>query len=199
MRGAHSAKSVVAYNMAGSVSVDLSALKQLERQLKSTASGVQAGWFSSAKYNDGTPVASIAALMEHGTQSQGIPARPFLRQAIAKNEGDWASLADQAALQFVQGNISSEQMLNLLGAKASGDIQESIIDGDFAPLSPITIALRRLKNDGVKITGSTVGAVAAAIKQGKTGPGELGDQSFGNKDPLRDTGKLIATITHEVI
>ncbi len=43
-----------------------------------------------------------------------------------------------------------------------------------------------------------VGAVGAAIAAGETAPGQLGDQSFGNKDPLRDTGYMIATLTHEV-
>ena len=89
-------------------------------------------------------------------------------------------------------------MLNALGLQVTADIKNSIVGGNFAPLSPITIALRKHRNEGLKVGGAFIGAVAAAIADGQTGRGELGDQSFGNKDPLRDTGQAIASLTHEV-
>ena len=49
--------------------------------------GVDVGFFSTAKYPDGTPVAAVAAWQEFGTD-RGIPERPFLRQAIQGADQD---------------------------------------------------------------------------------------------------------------
>ena len=45
---------------------------------------VKAGFFSSAEYDDGTKVATVAAIQEFGLA--GNPERPFFRQAIAELE-----------------------------------------------------------------------------------------------------------------
>lgn len=183
----------------GSVNVDLSPLKKLKDQLKQAdGTSLQTGWFESARYEDGTPVAGIAAQNEFGNPKISIPARPFLRPTVDNQKGDWAQLMDSAAAQILAGNISMKDALNGLGLKSVADIKNSITTGGFPALSPITIALRKLRNQNVPIGGKTVGWVAAAIAEGKTAPGELGDQSFGNQDPLRETGYMISTLTYEV-
>jgi hypothetical protein len=160
---------------------------------------LQVGWFESAKYDDGTPVAGIAAQNEFGNPKLSIPPRPFIRPTIDNQSEAWASVAEQGAKALLNGNASITQVLNAIGLKASADIKNSIVNGSFVELSPITIALRKIRNDDkFKIGGALVGSVAGAIADGQTGPGQLGDQSFGNKDPLRETGFLIATISHEV-
>lgn len=89
-------------------------------------------------------------------------------------------------------------MLTTVGLVVQADVKNAIVGGNHKPLSPVTLALRRLKNDNVPIGKKTVGMVAAAVARGETGPGELG-QPFSNQDPLRDTGYMLATLTYEVI
>ena len=69
------------------------AVRNLDEFLRraKTADGVNAveiGFFSDAKYPDGTPVTNVAAYNEFGTEnkdgSERIPERPFFRQAIPK-------------------------------------------------------------------------------------------------------------------
>ncbi len=62
----------------GSVTVDLSNLKRLQKALSAAdKSDLQVGWFESAKYDDGTPVAGVAAIQEFGSAKNRIPPRPF--------------------------------------------------------------------------------------------------------------------------
>ena len=163
------------------------------------ATKLKTGWLESARYDDGTPVAGIMYQNEVGNPSRSIPARPFMRPAISDNEGKWSSTTGRGFKAVVDGKKTADEVMNALGLQVVGDIKNAIVGGDHAALSPVTIALRKHRNDGKNIGGAFVGAVAAAIKEGKTGSGELGDQSFGNKDPLRDSGYAISSLTHEVI
>lgn len=182
------------------VTVDRTALKALSKAMSDANNkSLQVGWFESAKYDDGTPVAGIAAQNEFGNPKLSIPPRPFIRPTIENQSEAWAVIAEQGAKALLNGKATINQVLNAIGLKASADIKNSIVNGRFVELSPITIALRKIRNDDqYKIGGALVGSVAGAIADGQTGPGQLGDQSFGNKDPLRETGFLIATISHEV-
>lgn len=182
------------------VTVDKTALKALSKAMgDANNKSLQVGWFESAKYDDGTPVAGIAAQNEFGNPKISIPPRPFIRPTIDNQSEAWAGIAEQGAKALLNGKASINQVLNAIGLKASADIKNSIVNSSFVGLSPITIALRKIRNDDkFKIGGALVGSVAGAIADGQTGPGQLGDQSFGNKDPLRETGFLIATISHEV-
>lgn len=182
------------------VTVDKTALTALSKVLSGANNkSLQVGWFESAKYDDGTPVAGIAAQNELGNPKLSIPPRPFIRPTIDNQSEAWAGIAEQGAKALLNGEATINQVLNALGLKASADIKNSIVNGSFVELSPITIALRKIRNDDeLKIGGALVGAVAGAIADGQTGAGQLGDQSFGNKDPLRETGFLIATLSHEV-
>ena len=60
--------------------------KKLEAILKKAEEArrkqVKVGFFSTAKYDDGTPVAANAAIQEFGLGAS-IPERPFFRQSIA--------------------------------------------------------------------------------------------------------------------
>lgn len=159
---------------------------------------LEAGWFESAKYDDGTPVAGIMYQNEVGNPSRSIPARPYFRPTIEDKRKEWANIAKKGFKASLNGGISPEGVLHVLGLAAVGDIKSTISSGEFAPLSQITIALRKHRNEGTKIGGAFVGSVAAAIANGETGAGQLGDQSFGNKDPLRETGFAVSTLTHEV-
>ena len=143
------------------------------------------------------PVAGVAAVQEFGSPKMNIPPNRFFRTTIAEQQEPWTKKFRFLYKKYFKSEKTSEQVLNLVGSVAVGDVQTTISTIN-TPLSPITIALRRLRDDGKQITGKTVGEVAKAIAAGETGPGELGDQSYPNKKRLNDTGYMLATLTYNV-
>ena len=179
----------------GSVTVDLSALKTLIGALEdSDGETLQVGWFSSANYTESLPVPQVAFWQEFGTKS--APPRPFFRPAIANNQLKWAALVDSGGNAVLEGRASMNQVFNKLGLMAQTDVKNAI-NGPHRALSPVTLALRKLKHDNKEINGTVVGAVAAAVAKGETGPGQLGE-AFANDTPLNDSGLMIASLTYNV-
>lgn len=177
------------------VRIDASSVRGLADKLKQAKEKLQVGWFDGVNYGDGVPVAGIAALNEFGSKT--APARPFMRPAIADNKAKWSGTYLQMARQWINGSGDYAGVLTTVGLVAEADIRNAITTGDHLALSPITLALRRLRNDNVPIGGKLIGAVAGAIAAGETGAGQLGQPS-DNRDPLRETGYMIATLTHNV-
>ena len=181
------------------ISFDTSSIESAVKGLKTLSKkSVMVGWNEGANYDDGTPVAGIAAQNEYGNPGRSIPARPFIRPTISSNKEEWVETLKKGATAILEGRSTADIVLGAFGDRVSAQIKNSIVNEPHTPLSPITIALRRLRDNNVPIGGATVGAVAAAIARGETGPGQLGDQTFPNRDPLRDTGYMIATLTSEV-
>jgi hypothetical protein len=75
---------------------------------------------------------------EFGT-SNGLPERPFMRNAIEDNKGAYRAQMAADARQVVLGKATLETALNRLGLKAQGDIQASIASNTPPPLKPQTI------------------------------------------------------------
>lgn len=126
------------------------------------------GWFETAKYEDGTPVAAVAAKNEFG--SGPVPARPFMRPTIEAELPQWARIAERAAKQVVAGAMDQRTAIEVLAAKAAGDIRKAITRVQSPPLAPRTIEAR-----------------AARGASGKA-----------SAKPLVDTGHMLQTLTHEV-
>lgn len=178
------------------VSIDLSGIEALKKDLENAnGASLQVGWFESAKYDDNTPVAGVAALQEFGSKT--APPRPFFRPTIEDKKGEWSDLVEQGANAMLAGNATMNDVMNGLGLTVQADVKNTISGGQHLALSPVTLALRRLKDDGYQIGGRMVGAVAAAVAKGETGAGQLGQPSQ-NTDPLRETGLMLSTLTYEV-
>ena len=105
---------------------------------------VRVGVFSTAKYEDGTSVAEVAATNEFGDPDRGIPERPFFRQSVAIMEDE---LPDVLA-----GVIDPETMEvgvregSLVGAYAADVVQQRIVDLKEPPNSPLTIKIKGSSN-----------------------------------------------------
>ena len=95
---------------------------------------VQIGFFETAKYPDGTPVAGVAAAHEFGA---GVPQRPFMSQAIKAMEGDVAKIT--AGRIDIRTMTVDRRVAGLLGEAAVGHIVRSIVDFSTPPNSPATI------------------------------------------------------------
>ena len=113
--------------------------EKLRRLLREAAkrrdTTVEVGFFSEARYEDGTPVAAVAAWNEFGTED--IPERPFFRRALAEVE--------DGVTKIVKAGIDTEKMVvddrlaGRVGAYVAGQIQESITALKEPPNAPSTI------------------------------------------------------------
>ena len=91
---------------------------------KGGVSGVRVGFFSTARYDDGTPVATVAAINEFGSREANIPERPFFRQAIAKMEDGVPAIIRRRI--DPQRMVIDDRLANQVGAYAAGEVQDSI-------------------------------------------------------------------------
>lgn len=150
------------------------------------------GWFESAKYEDGTPVAGIAAVQEFGSPSRSIPPRSFFRTTATEKRQEWAKTAETVSRAAAQGKIAPDKVMEAVVMVAEGNVRATITKIMTPPLSPITIELRRRKRAGGTVTGATVGDAAKATKSAFFNAG-----SGAEVKPLVDTGILLNTLTSE--
>lgn len=138
----------------------------------------QVGWFESAKYADGTPVAYVAAIQEFGDPEHDIPPRSFVRTTQAARAPVWRELAQTWARRVIRGEVSAAAMMGRIGMQAAGDISKTISQINSPPLKPETVKarLRKLKGGGVRR-----GAISITAAK-----------------PLVDSGIMLATLSHNV-
>lgn len=151
------------------------------------------GWFESAVYPDGTPVAYVATIQEFGSPEQGIPARPFMRSTAAEKEAEWKGLMAKGATAAMAGKISAKDAMEQLAGRAAGDVRRAISQLSSPALSNVTVELRRRRRSGETIIGKTVGDAAKAANSAFFKPA-----SQSEAKPLVDTGILIASLTSVV-
>lgn len=104
---------------------------------------VRAGWFETAKYPDGTPVAYVAAIQEFGVPPKNIPARSFMRPTVAAKSNEWNAKLRSLLKRATDGGMA----LEALGAVVAGDFREAIINVNEPPLAPATLHARRRRGN----------------------------------------------------
>lgn len=118
-------------------SANLSKLAASANNAKTTV--VKAGFFESAKYPDGTSVVDVAVKNEYGEGN--IPPRPFMAQTFDKHQEKWLDMVNKAVIaQTKAQNLDYSKIGNMLGLVMQGDIRDTIVNGNFVPNSPYTIA-----------------------------------------------------------
>lgn len=175
--------------------------EKIEARLKRIPKGfkgrvAQFGWFESATYEDGTPVAYVAIIQEKGAIGGGgfvIPARPFIGPTIEKNKKDWVTIMRDGVRAMAAGSgITAEDVLEGVGLVAAGDMAKQIASNAVEPLSPVTLLLRMWRRQGMSIGLRQVRAAASKVKSGNY------SVAGAPTEPLQDTGHLIATISNTV-
>lgn len=147
----------------------------LERALAGLKGFVgKVGWFNTAKYPDGTPVAYVAAVQEFGYPEGNIPPRLGMRSTSAEKRGEWGAVAGKASQAVLTGKSTGPQAMEVLGLKAAGDMRKHIAEVTTPPLKVNTVKAR-----------------LAGKKQGKV-------VSVTVAKPLVDTGHMLATLTNVV-
>lgn len=165
------------------ISADGHKLIDAIRNLKDKS--VRVGWFEKSRYDDEhqIPVAQIAAQNEFGNPKQHIPARPFMRPAIAENQQAWIKTANNGVKKVIKDELTINQVLELIGQQAVGDIKKSI-KKVYQPALAETTVLNRI-NRNKKLSN---------IK------GKISEKNLGNiTKPLIDTGIMFNTVTHEIV
>jgi hypothetical protein len=176
------------------------AVARITERLGAVAKGfngrvARAGWFASARYEDtgygAVPVAYVALIHEKGAPAVGIVPRPTLGPTVTEFRDDWKGLAASGVRQVVRGTMDAEQVLEGIGMQMAGDISAVLARADVAPISKVTILLRKWKKEGRTINRTVVQEARAAIAAGASIAGIPAD-------PLHDSGHMQATISHDV-
>lgn len=94
---------------------------------------------AAGSYEDGTPIAVIAAVQEFGSSDGHIPERSFLRVPLRANKQTYATILEKGLPSVIQGASSLYQIMNQMGARAVGDSQQAISEGIPPPNAPSTI------------------------------------------------------------
>lgn len=164
------------------------ALSRLPKQFADKQAKI--GWPSGKEYEDGTPVAYVAAIQNFGVPDRSLPPRPMLKPTVDENQARWAEILKNFTKRIANGEMDAFDALDGIGRVASADLQATIAQINEPALSPVTVLLRKWRKAGRTITGKTVGEAAAAIAAG-TEPGS-------DNKPLNDTGYMIASVSHGV-
>lgn len=126
------------------------------------------GWPESAKYDNGTPVALVAAANEYGRY-----ARPFITPTREAQRNTWLQLLANGARLVLNGNQTMEAVLEVVAAQAHGDIVKAIRNTNSPPLEESTIKNREWRMKRENRTGSLT-------------------------KPLIDSEKMLNTLTYSV-
>lgn len=154
------------------------------------AAEVQVGFLSDATYDDGTPVAMVAAIQEFGAPRAGIPPRPFFRNMIAEKSDSWPKAIGDL---LVKNNYDAHKTLAIAGMAIENQLQSSIVALMTPALSPTTIMLRKMRQEDpdLVVTGKTVGEAAARVARGD-------DAGGVSTKPLVDTGVMLHSVSSVV-
>lgn len=127
----------------------------------------------------GVPVAQVAFWQEYGTLT--APARPTFQPMIAKGAPKWGP---QLGVALKLTDYDSAKALAIMGESMRDALVESIVEEPQPELSPVTLMLRKMKDDdsSLIVTGATVAEARARVAAGEQG-------ATGTRaKPLIDTG-----------
>lgn len=112
--------------------------REMERLAKLVAqpATLRVGFLEGATYPDGTPVGMIAAIHNYGAPRAGIPPRPFFTDMIKQHQSEWP----KAIADLLRNGASARNALEVAGAAIAGQLRQSIIDTNYPPLAPATVA-----------------------------------------------------------
>ena len=150
------------------------AIKKMLKDLESKQ--IQVGFFETAKYPDGTPIAYVAAIQEFGYGP--IPPRPFMRPAELQNQNKWQAGIAMGVKAALNGVTTINDALVQVGKVAAGDVSKAIKAVTAPPLEKATVDARKRrlsKRSARKANPKTI------------------------SKPLVDTGEMLQAVTSAVV
>lgn len=165
------------------------ALRKIVKGLEK-GKGVHTGFLENATYPDGTKVAMVAAIQNYGAPAAGIPPRPYFTDMVGEKSPGWG---ESLGNLITEHGYDAGQALALMGQGIKEQLQESIISTDAPALSLVTLMLRKMRSEdqGLVVTGATVGEAARRVAEGESTAGV-------NAKPLNDSSHLLNSVDYEV-
>lgn len=129
--------------------------KKLESTIRQARAGagvkeIEVGFYTTARYSDGTRVTNVAASNEFGDPDNNIPERPFMRRANDK-AADVLSPIIRREIDPQKMTVE-RQLAERLGLAMQGIIQQEIVDLRHPPNARQTI-LRKGSSNPLVDTG----------------------------------------------
>lgn len=121
------------------------------------------GYFETARYTDGTPVAYVATVHEFGYAAGGIPARPTMRPTADAKRNEWAETMRKGAKAALNGQMTARDALERLVLTAAGDVSAAIAGLTTPALNPRTIAAKGFSKPLVD-TGTMMRSVTGVVE-----------------------------------
>jgi hypothetical protein len=81
----------------------------------------------------------VAAIHNYGAPKAGIPPRPFFTNMIKEKSPGWPKAL---ATNLVANNYDVDLTFRQMGEGIQGQLQDSILNGDWTPLKPATVAAK---------------------------------------------------------
>lgn len=132
-------------------------LKRLEKQLENKQR-VRGGVLSNQEYENGTSLLEVAFTQEFG--SKQIPARSFVRSTFDENVQTYKNMVKG----YLKNGLAVSQILEIVGVKLAGDIQEKISSIQNPPLSQKTIERRKNKTTKPLVaTGTLLSSISYEV------------------------------------
>lgn len=95
-----------------------------------------------------------------------IPARPFMNLAAEKLKKDMPKLLKKHLPALFSGRMTYDQFMAYLGQRALDELKKSMREGNWKPLSPVTLQRRRHGGDTPLIdTGTLINSASFEIKK----------------------------------
>lgn len=117
------------------------------------------GFFPGAIYDDGTPVAYVAAIQEFGVPEKNIPSRSFMRSTIKEQQQNWSAIAKNGSRAVLSGKLQASDLMDMIGQKAAGDMRKKISTITTPALKQSTIDARLSR----KADKATVGSLTKPL------------------------------------
>ena len=131
-------------------------IARMRKQVESVnKASLEVGFFDTAVYPSGVPVAYVASIHEFGWGP--IPARPFMRPTIANKKQEWVKYLQGGFKRVANGQMTVNAVLSQMGGAIAGQINESIIAVSTPPIKDATVAARKRKlADGGKSAQASI-------------------------------------------
>lgn len=136
------------------------------------------GWIKPDHYPNGVPVALVAAVNEFGWPEHNIPPRLGMRATAHACEAAWRGVSQIVAGKLAKGTLTPAQAMEIITAKAAGDVRAHIA-GPISPPLKVDTVKARLRRMGIK-------------------PGRTAAISITAAHPLTDTRVLFGHLTNGV-
>lgn len=125
--------------------------------------------------HEGIGVVALAAIHEFGSPAAGVPERSFIRRTFTVHADELGKVTAKLAKKVVENAMPLEQALGILGAWGAAKVKGTIKSWTWAPED---------------------GGLSSTVVQ------ELSPRTIerkGSDRPLVDTGRMVDSITHQVV